>query len=1345
MAGILKLIEGAAEVAAGIAIDIFAPGAAEFGDALIGVGVGTMISGVGSLIQGDPVKGFGTTMRNPIAPWRCCYGRQRTGGTLVYMHQWGNNKQVLDMVIVLAAHPCESVDELLFDQQRVQIDTSAIPNSAGAGYTIPAPEAGSGTSFSPLQQTNVPISSISRAANVVTVVLSHDIPYLTEGDQIGITNANGGGILDTYALTGVFQVAEIISRVGGVLTFTYLSGGVACFVSNEGGATTQWADYGRNVYMEVLSGKQLLGETFIGATAGVPWQGTGKLCTPASPQQAGGSSGANPWTNYCSLQGKTAVFLRITLDTNYFGSGLPMISFYMRGKNDIYDPRLGALSGIGAAGLAAAGSGYHAGGMYQAGDVLTVTQSGASGGQITVTAVDGSGAITAFVVTAPGSGYSIASGLALSGGHGSSATVNITLLTGAAGSCGYSENAALCIADFLADQTWGYKAQYGTDIPADALTAAANVCDQAVSLAIGGSEPRYACNGQFEVTTKRGETLQNLLTSCAGRISPEAPFVIQPGYWVGPTLPAGIAAAVLAAIGSGYQVGDVLTVVQSGASGGQITVDAVNSTGGIIDYHVSAAGSGYSVANGLAVFGGHGTLATFSVTMLTGGAGVNLQAIAAGAPHWRPTSSIRDLFNGCKGTYISPANKWQSTDFPAYAQDSMHGYSGPLQYGGDVLLAADAGERRWLELHLPFTISAPTAQRIAKIELLRRRNGGTGTFPLNMAGYQFAPLDVFEATVPFLGFAGKLLEVQSTRFRIDAHGDTVTLGTEIDVQETDSSIYNWSTEEELSAQGYVQGSWGTGTFAETVPLPWSPGHAAPIAGDAIGGPASFGIQPVFGLDVAGNATAAVQIKGAPPVNVLDNGVARPQLTCVPSNTGGSIPAGTYVVGLAARDGSGANYHITDYLSLAVVVIGGPGTGSVAVTANWGSGDDGGDLYMAALRLDAYGGELEPNGYTMHWQQTMASGATSATIASFNQVSAGGPDPLFDHFDAAWKQIVHAGVWAQQVQALSPGTSGNAGYIQFADPAPTSPPTPGMTTGQWDGYVLTLLAKNDQTAEVPLLNLAVAASGASSSGVFVVTIGPGADGNLPADVTTLLEVGDLLVMRHKATFTATGFSDSNIANEYYPAGATAVEAGHVAVVLSGPDKGDVQTIKDMIADSNGNYTIFELAGSWLVTPNAGDIVIIVAPGEADSPSISMSVPGPMSGVMATVNALNLAWQQWLFLVRACDPNGNCGPDLLVPMREIYLEGSSGALALVLNVVVAGGSPATLTPDAVGTDGARLTVLITQDSVGYPIPWGASFKWAPEIPVAPDTESLVQFAGRSSDGNWYCTSYTLGMPI
>jgi hypothetical protein len=724
--------------------------------------------------------------------------------------------------------------------------------------------------------------------------------------------------------------------------------------------------------------------------------------------------------------------------------------------------------------------------------------------------------------------------------------------------------------------------------------------------------------------------------------------VIQPGYWVGPTLPAGIAAAALAAIGSGYQAGDVLTVVQSGASGGQITVDATNSTGGIIDYHVSAAGSGYSVANGLAVSGGYGTLATFSVTMLTGGAGANLQAIAAGAPHWRPTSSIRDLFNGCKGTYISPANKWQSTDFPAYAQDSMHGYSGPLQYGGDVLLAADAGERRWLELHLPFTISAPTAQRIAKIELLRRRNGGTGTFPLNMAGYQFAPLDVFEATVPFLGFANKLLEVQSTRFRIDAHGDTVTLGTEIDVQETDSSTYAWSTEEELSAQGYVQGSWGTGTFAESAPLPWSPGYAAPAPGDAVGGAARFGIQPVYGLDTNGAPTVAVVLKGTAPVSVLDTGIARPQLACVSSNTGGTIPAGTYVVGLAARDSCGSSYESTDYLSLAVVVIGGSGTGSIAVTAQWGSGDDGGDLFMAQVRLNASGAEITPGSYAMHWQQTLTNIQTTATITSFNQASAGGPDPLFDHFVIWLMQEIHGGPWAQQVQALSPGISGtNAGYIRFADPVGGS----GMTSGQWDGYVLSLLAKADQTLEIPVLNLAIAANGASSGGVFVVTMGRGADGNLPADVTTTLAVGDLLLMRHKATFTPSSFCDPNIANEYYPNGATAVEAGHVAIMVDGIDKGDLLVVESVTESvpGSGRFDTFNMAGAWQITPNTGDHVVIVAPGWVDTQASSMP---------AQVTVPTLAGQAWLIAVRTEDAAGHSVWGWNAPMAEIYFFGAQG---------------------------------------------------------------------------------------
>ena len=50
-------------------------------------------------------------------------------------------------------------------------------------------------------------------------------------------------------------------------------------------------------------------------------------------------------------------------------------------------------------------------------------------------------------------------------------------------------------------------------------------------------------------------------------------------------------------------------------------------------------------------------------------------AHATGPFRWRPKVSIRDLYNGCKGTYVSPVNKWQVSDFPPYAQDTLHGYS----------------------------------------------------------------------------------------------------------------------------------------------------------------------------------------------------------------------------------------------------------------------------------------------------------------------------------------------------------------------------------------------------------------------------------------------------------------------------------------------------------------------------------------------------------------------------------------------------------------------------------------------------------------------------------------------
>ena len=57
-----------------------------------------------------------------------------------------------------------------------------------------------------------------------------------------------------------------------------------------------------------------------------------------------------------------------------------------------------------------------------------------------------------------------------------------------------------------------------------------------------------------------------------------------------------------------------------------------------------------------------------------------------------------------------------------------------------------------------------TAQRLAKLELMRRRQQGTGTFQFNLYGVQMAVLDVVAMTLPFFTWAQKLLEIVAWRF-----------------------------------------------------------------------------------------------------------------------------------------------------------------------------------------------------------------------------------------------------------------------------------------------------------------------------------------------------------------------------------------------------------------------------------------------------------------------------------------------------------------------------------------------------------------------------------------------------
>lgn len=67
------------------------------------------------------------------------------------------------------------------------------------------------------------------------------------------------------------------------------------------------------------------------------------------------------------------------------------------------------------------------------------------------------------------------------------------------------------------------------------------------------------------------------------------------------------------AAGSGYVVGDILTVTTAG-SNGRVIVESVNTSGGVLSLSLYSCGSGYSVGTGRGTSGGAGTSCTVNIT-----------------------------------------------------------------------------------------------------------------------------------------------------------------------------------------------------------------------------------------------------------------------------------------------------------------------------------------------------------------------------------------------------------------------------------------------------------------------------------------------------------------------------------------------------------------------------------------------------------------------------------------------------------------------------------------------------------------------------------------------------------
>lgn len=98
--------------------------------------------------------------------------------------------------------------------------------------------------------------------------------------------------------------------------------------------------------------------------------------------------------------------------------------------------------------------------------------------------------------------------------------------------------------------------------------------------------------------------------------------------------------------------------------------------------------------------------------------------------------------NTVRGTFIDPSQSWTETDYPEVRIDEW-----VVEDGGE---AAET-------LTFSYVTDPYQAQRLANIELRRRRGGGTINIPMNLTGYNCRPGRVIRVNLPSLNILGEFI------------------------------------------------------------------------------------------------------------------------------------------------------------------------------------------------------------------------------------------------------------------------------------------------------------------------------------------------------------------------------------------------------------------------------------------------------------------------------------------------------------------------------------------------------------------------------------------------------------
>jgi hypothetical protein len=348
----------------------------------------------------------------------------------------------------------------------------------------------------------------------------------------------------------------------------------------------------------------------------------------------------------------------------------------------------------------------------------------------------------------------------------------------------FTANWALCLADYLCDTTRGLDANYASEIEETLLTAAANVADEQVSVAAGGSENRYGTNGTLTLDQKPVDIINAMLSAGAGRlVKSGARWRIHAGAWPGAT-------------GGAWGDGDLRGPIQ--VTGRISRRENFNAVRGII---ASPDTQGQPadfppVRNGL-----YETEDSDRATTFTSDSPFDALLLddlpappAATALLFETTGTLPDGL--APNTVFYAVNDTETSIKVATSRaNALAGTAIDILDGGTGTHTVRFGQAVFKDIDLPFTGSIPAAQRLAKIELERARQPITVRLPMKLRAYAPLPGDVIALTHDRFGWSGKEFEVVERTLAAEPGG---LVGVDWVVRETASEVFDWSAGEETA-------------------------------------------------------------------------------------------------------------------------------------------------------------------------------------------------------------------------------------------------------------------------------------------------------------------------------------------------------------------------------------------------------------------------------------------------------------------------------------------------------------------------------------------------------------------